>query len=149
MTRAPNITPEQIDAMEALLANGLPQKHACAELGLSYNTFRKQLERGAKDIESGEATIFADLSRAVARGRAAKVRKWVEMLQLPNRHGELDGANIRFLLERTEPKDFGTRSHLQIEGKLEHSTDPRESIARKLGLAERGANTGDGAEPEG
>ena len=54
MSRSPNITPEQIDAIEAMIVQGVPPKHAVAQLGLSYNTFRKQLERGNKDMEEGE-----------------------------------------------------------------------------------------------
>lgn len=131
MSRSPNITPEQIDAIEAMIMEGLPQKHAVAQLGLSYNTFRKQLERGVKDLEDGEPTIFADLARAVARGRSAKVKRWVEMLHLPNRHGELDGASIRFLLERTEPKDFGPSSKLELDATVTQRP-PREEMEAEL-----------------
>jgi len=131
MSRAPNITPEQIDAIEAMIVKGLPQKHAVAQLGLSYNTFRKQLDRGQKDLEDGEQTIFADLARAVARGRAAKVKRWVEMLHMPNRHGELDGASIRFLLERTEPKDFGPSSKVEVDAVVTQRP-PREEMDELL-----------------
>lgn len=131
MSRTPNITPEQIDAIEESLSAGLPQRHAVAELGLSYNTFRKQLERGNKDIEDGVESIFADLAKAVARGRAARVTKWVEMLHLPNRHGELDGASIRFLLERLEPKDFGPSSKIELDATVTQRP-PREEMDELL-----------------
>jgi hypothetical protein len=124
MTPTPNITPEAIKAIEAMIEAGLPMKHAVAKLGLSYNTFRKQLDRGAADIERGEETIFAELSRAVERGRAAKVGKWVGWLQAPNANGEIEGANIRFLLERTEPKDFGAKQ--TIDAKIEHTSAKEE-----------------------
>lgn len=127
MSRTPNLTPEQVGAIEVMISQGLPQKHAVAQLGLSYNTFRKQLERGARDIDDGVESIFADLARAVAKGRATKVAKWVEMLHLPNRHGELDGASIRFLLERTEPKDFGPSSKVEVDANVTQRP-PREEM---------------------
>lgn len=131
MSRPINITPEQIDEIEALLSEGLPQKHAVAQIGLSYNTFRKQLERGNADVDEGTQSIFADLARAVARGRAARVKRWVDMLHLPNRHGELDGASIRFLLERLEPKDFGPSSKLELDATVTQRP-PREEMDELL-----------------
>lgn len=131
MSRSPNITPEQIDAIEEMIAQGLPQKHAVAQLGLSYNTFRKQLERGQKDMEDGEPSIFADLARAVARGRAAKVQKWVGWLQEPDMNGLPNKPALMFLLERTEPKEFGPSSKLEVEATVTQRP-PREEMEAEL-----------------
>ena len=131
MSRSPNITPEQIDAIEAMIVQGLPPKHAVAQLGLSYNTFRKQLERGNKDLEDGEPSIFADLARAVARGRAAKVQKWVGWLQEPDMNGLQNKPALMFLLERTEPKDFGPSSKIEVDATVTQRP-PREEMEAEL-----------------
>lgn len=131
MSRSPNITPKQIDAIEAMIMEGLPQKHAVAQLGLSYNTFRKQLERGNKDLEDGEPSIFADLARAVARGRAAKVQKWVGWLQEPDMNGLQNKPALMFLLERTEPKDFGPSSKIEVDATVTQRP-PREEMEAEL-----------------
>ena len=115
MSRQTVLTPELIAAIEKALADGMPMKHAVGALGLSHNTFRKQLERGNADLEEGAESIFADLARAVARGRAAKVSKWVGWLQEPDMNGLQNKPALMFLLERTEPKEFGPSSKVEID----------------------------------
>ena len=131
MSRHTTLDLETIAAIEKLITGGLPLKHAVAHLGLSHSTFRKQVDRGNTDLEEGRESLFADLAAAVARGRAARTDRWVSMLQLPNAKGELNANAIMFLLERLEPKDFGSSSKLEVEATVSQRP-PRAEIDAEL-----------------
>jgi transposase len=122
--RRSKLTPELQAEFVELIRSGQFQYTVCAYVGITYDTFRRWMRRGEKELQrlsrggrrakAGEKEQpYAGFYLAVTQARAeAEVRNVVHL------NKSSDWRARAFWLERSFPKRWGKRDKLEVDGKL-------------------------------
>lgn len=120
-----------------ILEDGTTVKDACAIVGIGQSTYFEWVaignayrngenhERMPKRIADRE--MFAEFAEATTRARAKMRHDIVKVLGARARAGDVPAAT--FLLERSDPEQWGKRTYSKIEG-----LDDLEKAAKKAGI---------------
>lgn len=116
MARPTKFTPELAAKILQLVETGCFASVAAQAVGLSPATFHRWVQRG-KAQRRGQFRDFCDgltRARAKARGR---------MVTIVSLAAEQDWRAAAYYLERTDPKRWGRRDKLAVDGQLRHKVE--------------------------
>ena len=139
--RQTKLTPELTEELAGYIAKGLSNKDACERVHISEDTFYRWLNRGEKATKDTDLCVFyesiqkarIDFKRThlenIERAAIEQSEKVVEIIrQTPSgdRYIERKTETVSgqwqasaWLLERTDPDQFGRRQRIEHDGKIE------------------------------
>lgn len=117
------------------IASGLPNSHAAALVGINRKTLQRWRSEGERDLEDGNDSVLSRFFTAMEHARAVKVQEGIAQLK---KHATEDPRVMMWLLERTEPREFGAMQKIELETNVK--ADPRSELGDLInGLASRDA----------
>jgi hypothetical protein len=118
------VTPRIQQALVKQIERGVPIRHACANAGIDDATFHRWIQKADPCEDDGVVeemrARYRDFRDAIAHARAKKIDRLLARLEQASKipsaaTGQLDWRATAWLLERTEPNDFGPRSKVESE----------------------------------
>lgn len=125
-------TPERIDAICEAVALGVTLECAAACGDVDASTLFRWRKQGAKDIEAGEDTAFAELARRFQKAMTEWERAALSSVRNAAEDGQWQAG--AWLLERRKPADFGRRLQTENTTTVAVSTT-RDTIASLIAAA--------------
>lgn len=113
--RKPELTQKVIDDFAKIFRGGATIKDACAHLGIGESTYFSWMKRGDKESGKEEKSLYVEFMESNNRARAyMRIRAAAQLQTL----GKKDPKALMFLLERSDPDNWGKRTTIKIEGNI-------------------------------